>query len=60
MLAVATIILLAGVVDDLWTRKVHNALFVAAFGVALASSFFIREWSGTQLGLLALLLSLAT
>jgi Flp pilus assembly protein protease CpaA len=57
MLAIATIILIAGVVDDLWTRKVHNALFLCALFVAFASSFIVREWSGTQLGLLALLLA---
>lgn len=57
MLAVATLILLAGVADDLWSRKVHNALFITAFVVALAASLVIRDWSGTQLGLIALALA---
>lgn len=56
MLAIATLILLSGMADDLFSRKVHNELFVGAFVLALASSLYFREWSGTQLGLLALLL----
>ena len=57
MLAVATLILLAGMADDLFSRKVHNQLFVGAFVFALISSLYFREWSGTQLGLLAFLLA---
>lgn len=54
MLAVATLILFAGMADDLFSRKVHNQLFVGAFIFALVTSLYFRDWSGTQMGLLAL------
>lgn len=50
---IASLILTAGVVDDLRTRKVHNWLAVLCLVVALASSFYFEGWYGLQTGLLS-------
>ncbi|MGZ3723900.1 MAG: A24 family peptidase [Bdellovibrionales bacterium] len=48
---VATGILLAGMVDDLRSRKVHNQLLVVVFPIALICSFYFRGFDGTMLGI---------
>lgn len=58
MLLVATLILFAGFVDDMRSRKVHNWLVLAAAVVAVVASLALRGWSGTQLGLMALALAI--
>ncbi len=49
---VPTFILLAGVTDDLLSRKVHNWLVVSAVMVALVFQIFLGGWEAVSLGLL--------
>lgn len=61
MVWTATAILLAGVVDDLRSRKFHNWLFIACLVVALATTFAregIHGWITASLGFLAAFLFL--
>jgi Flp pilus assembly protein protease CpaA len=58
MLAVATLILVAGLVDDLRSRKVHNGLVLSLFALAAVSSFFFRGWEGSLHGLASFILAL--
>lgn len=58
MFAVATIILIAGLVDDLRSRKVHNVLVLSLLAAAAAASLFFRGWEGSLPGLGAMLLAL--
>lgn len=58
MLGVATFTLVAGMVDDFRSRKVHNALVLALFSLALVFSFLFRGFDGTALGTGTLLLAL--
>jgi Flp pilus assembly protein protease CpaA len=58
MWVVATLVLLAGVVDDLRSRKVHNALVLAALALSLLASFYFRGWEGSIGGGMAFLLAL--
>lgn len=48
---VPSLILLAGVVDDLRSRKVHNWLVGVLFVVAAVSQFYFQDWFGLQQGL---------
>lgn len=50
MWAVATLILVAGLVDDLRSRKVHNALVVALFGATAVATLWFRGIDGSLLG----------
>jgi Flp pilus assembly protein protease CpaA len=54
----ATIILIAGMVDDFRSRKVHNVLVLALFVVALIASFFTRDLTSSLTGVSALLFAL--
>lgn len=56
---IASLILTAGVVDDLRTRKVHNWLAVLCLVIALASSFYFEGWYGLQTGMLSAAVALA-
>lgn len=58
MWLVATFTLVAGLVDDLRSKKVHNALVLSLFGVVLLSSFYFRGFDGAATGLGAMLLAL--
>ena len=51
-LLVPTSILLAGVIDDLRSRKVHNWLVLSALVVALTFQVYSGGWETTQWGLL--------
>jgi Flp pilus assembly protein protease CpaA len=58
MWAVATFTLLVGVVDDLRSRKVHNALVIALFVAVAAANFYFRGVDGAVVGATALVLAL--
>lgn len=58
MLGIATLTLVAGMVDDLRSRKVHNELVLALFAMVLSSSLYFRGLEGTLPGVGALLLAL--
>jgi Flp pilus assembly protein protease CpaA len=59
MWGMATFILLAGMVDDFRSRKIHNILLAALLAAAFAYSIFAREWHATLFGLCSLALALA-
>lgn len=59
MWAVATLTLVAGLIDDLRSQKVHNVLVIALFATALAANLLLRDYSGVILGCLALVAALA-
>lgn len=50
MWGLATFTLLAGLIDDLRSRKVHNALLLAIFPVILVGSLYFRGFDGTLTG----------
>lgn len=50
MWAVATFTLIAGMVDDFRSRKVHNQLVLILFPLALLFSLYFRGLDGTLLG----------
>lgn len=50
---IASLILGAGVVDDLRSRKVHNWLAVLCFAIGLAANVYLQGWYGLQVGLLS-------
>jgi prepilin peptidase CpaA len=54
MWVVATAILVAGMIDDLRSRKVHNPLVIALLVASLATSFYFRGILGSGVGLTAL------
>lgn len=58
MMAVATLTLVAGMVDDLRSRKVHNALVLVLLAIVAASSLYFRGVNDSMTGLLALVLAL--
>lgn len=58
MMGVATFALVAGLVDDLRSRKVHNALVFALLFLSLVFSFLFRGMDGTALGAGTLMLAL--
>jgi len=53
MIVVSTLILLAGVVDDIRTRKVHNKLVLILAGVGAGATLFMMGPQGLLWGLLA-------
>ena len=55
---VATGILLAGMVDDIHSRKVHNQLILLLLPLALICSFYFRGFDGTMLGLGAMIVAM--
>lgn len=58
MIAVATFILVAGMVDDLRSRKVHNALVLSLLALAALASLYFRGLEGSWTGIGAMLLAL--
>lgn len=58
MMAVATMTLVAGLVDDVRSRKVHNVLVLALLPIVLFASFYFRGLDGSLPGVGALLLAL--
>lgn len=58
MMAVATFTLVAGLVDDLRSRKVHNALVLALIPVVVIFSFYFRGLGGTIVGFEAFVFAL--
>ncbi len=58
LLAFATFSLIAGVVDDLRSRKVHNVLVLGLFVIAITANFLYRGLDGSLIGFGALLLAL--
>lgn len=58
MWAVATLILVAGLVDDLRSRKVHNGLVISALAVAVSASLYFRGLDGSLIGGAAFLMAL--
>ncbi len=58
MWVVATFILIAGLVDDLYSRKVHNALIVFLFFTALLTSFYFAGLDKILTGFSAMLIAL--
>lgn len=50
MWALATVTLIAGLVDDFRSRKVHNVLVLSLFAVVIAGSLYFRGLEGTALG----------
>lgn len=53
MIAISTLILLAGVVDDLRSRKVHNKLVLVLALIGAAATLFVSGPQGLLWGLLA-------
>ena len=58
MFGVATLTLVAGMVDDLRTRKVHNALVLAILPIVILANLYFRGIEGSLPGVAALLLAL--
>ena len=58
MMAIATFTLIAGMVDDVRSRKVHNALVLALLPFVLIATFYFRGFEGSLPGVGALLLAL--
>ena len=58
MMAVATFTLVAGLVDDMRSRKVHNALVLALLPAVLLLSFYLRGVGGTIIGFESFVLAL--
>ena len=58
MIAIATIILVAGMVDDLRSRKVHNALVISLLVVAAVASLYFRGVQDSLPGVGAMVLAL--
>lgn len=56
---VASLILGAGVVDDLRSRKVHNWLAVLCLVIGLASNVYSQGWYGLQVGILSAVVAFA-
>jgi prepilin peptidase CpaA len=58
MFGIATLTLVAGMVDDLRSRKVHNALVLVLLPIVAFSSLYFRGIDGTLIGIGAMLLAL--
>ena len=54
-----TSILVAGLIDDLKTRKVHNWLFLTCLGLAIVIVFYMSGLHGLMLGSLGALCAIA-
>lgn len=55
MWIVATLILVAGMVDDFRSRKVHNGLILSLLPIAILLSLYFRGFEGSFLGVGSLL-----
>ena len=49
-IGVPTLILAAGVIEDLRSRKVKNSVVLICLGIAAISQFFFGGWSGLLIG----------
>ena len=58
MMAIATFTLVAGLVDDVRSRKVHNVLLLALLPVVVLATLYFRGFDGSLPGLGAFLLAL--
>lgn len=58
MFGIATMTLVAGMVDDLRSRKVHNALILVLLPIVAFSSLYFRGIDGTLIGVGSMLLAL--
>lgn len=58
MMAVATLTLVAGLVDDVRSRKVHNALVLALLTLVVLATLYFRGFDGSLPGVGAFLLAL--
>ncbi len=58
MMMVATFTLVAGMLDDLRSRKVHNALVFSLLPIVFLSSLYFRGLDGSMVGVGAFLLAL--
>lgn len=58
MFSVATLTLIAGMVDDLRSRKVHNALVLVLLPLVAIASLYFRGFDGSMIGVGAMLLAL--
>jgi Flp pilus assembly protein protease CpaA len=58
MFAVATLVLISGLVDDLRSRKVHNGLVLSLLGATVLASVCFRGMEGSMVGMGAMLLAL--
>lgn len=58
MWIVASLVLVAGMVDDLRSRKVHNVLIIVLFTLTVVSTLFFKGFAGSGSGGLAFLLAL--
>lgn len=58
MFAVATFTLVAGMVDDLRSRKIHNALVLPLLIFVFAANFYFRGFEGFLIGCGSMLLAL--
>jgi prepilin peptidase CpaA len=54
-MVVPSVILLAGVVDDIWTRKFHNKLFIACTAIALISCLALGGIGQLGIGILSMM-----
>ena len=59
MIAVATVSLVAGMVDDLRSRKVHNGLVLALLALTAVATLYFRGVEGSLAGAAAMALALA-
>jgi len=58
MMGIATLTLVAGMVDDLRSRKVHNALVLALLAMVVLSSLYFRGFEDSFVGVGSMLLAL--
>ena len=58
MWGVATLTLIAGMVDDFRSRKIHNAVVLPLLAFVLVANFYFRGFDGSMIGIGALLLAL--
>jgi prepilin peptidase CpaA len=59
MIGIATLTLIAGMIDDLRSRKIHNNLVLALLGLTVVCSFYFRGLEGSVFGFGAFTLALA-
>ncbi len=58
MWAIATASLVAGLIDDLRSRKIHNPLVICLFVIVAVGNLYFRGFEGTAIGMGAMLLAL--
>ena len=56
---ISSLILTAGVVDDLRSRKVHNWLAVLCIAIGLSTTFYFQGWYGLQTAALSIAVAIA-